>query len=258
MKKKAILVVSYGSSHREAMEKSIGAIEKRIQEEFQEYKIYRAFTGKRVVKKLKNEGVLVMTLTEALEKLKEDGIQELIVRPAYVTDGMENEKMIQEVRAVGEGFEQIAMGTPLLNSMEDCKELAQIIIEDCPVKENEILMFMGHGTSGGINLMYLKLQDIFEDMGYQNIVVGTMKGHPSFEEVIKLRKKLLGKKVILQPLMIVAGEHARKDMAGKEDSWKSKLEEKGYQVECHIKGLGEFEGVQEMFIRHIEQIISEK
>lgn len=255
MKNKAILVVSYGTSHKEAMEKSIEAIEKRIQEEFQEYKIYRAFTGKRGIKKLSQTGTAVMTLAEALERMKKDGIQELVVQPTYVTNGIENEKMIEKVRAASEEFQSITIGKPLLNDWKDCRELSQIVAKECVAEKNEILMLMAHGTKGGNHLMYLKLEEIWKDMGHENIVIGTMKGIPSFEDAKKQLENLDAKKIILQPFMIVAGEHAKKDMAGKEDSWKCELEKKGYKVECHMKGLGELSKVQEMFVRHIKEVI---
>lgn len=258
MRKKAILVVSYGTSHKEAREKSIDAIEKRIKEEFQGYKIYRAFTGKRVVKKMEQTGTRVMILAEALEKLKNDGIQELIVQPTYVTNGTENDNMIGKIKAVSGEFQRIAIGKPLLNDEGDSKKLAEVIANQCVVEENEVLLLMGHGTSAFGNLMYHKLNEVFQNMGYKNILIAAMKGEPSFQEAQRQLEHLKVKKVILKPLMIVAGEHVKKDMAGKENSWKSELEKKGYQVQCQMRGLGEFVEVQEQFIKHINEVLGLK
>lgn len=255
VRKKAILVVSYGTSHKEARERAIDGIEKRIKEEFQEYEIYRAFTGKRVVKKMEQTGTHVMILAKALERLKDEGIQKLIVQPTYVTKGNENDNMIEKVKAVSGEFQHTVIGKPLLNDEKDCWNLAEIIADDCPVEENEALILMGHGTSGYGNLMYHKLNEVFKDMGYKNIQVATMKGEPSFQEAQRKLEQLGVKKVILNPLMIAAGEHVKKDMAGKENSWKSELEKKGYRVECHMRGLGEVMKVQNQFIEHINEAL---
>lgn len=255
MKKQAILVVSYGTSHKEAWEKSISAIEKRIQEEFQEYEIYRALTGKRVIKKLSQSGVHVNTLTETLEIIKDDDIEELIVQPVYVTQGTENANLEEKVKAFSGDFQRIVVSRPLLSSEKDCRQLADIIIRACQIQENEGLILVGHGTLDNSNFIYLKLEEVFKNMGHKNILVAVMKGNPSFQEAEKKLETMKIKKVILQPFMITAGEHVKKDMAGEENSWKSELEQKGYQVECNIKGLGEFAEVQEQFIRYIKDVL---
>lgn len=252
MSRKAILVVSFGTSHEDSRKKTIEAIEQKIAEEFKEYKIYRAFTSKMIIKKLEKSGLHIMTVEEALEQMKADGIKELIVQPTHVINGIENDEMMEAIKAAAKNFQSVAIGSPLLNDTRDYKKLAKAVVEDNPVSEDEILMLMGHGTSHYSNSAYPALEYVFKEMGYSNILVGTVEGYPSFEEAVKQLEKTNKKKVTLLPLMIVAGDHANNDMAGEEDSWRSRLEQDGYQVACRMKGLGELESVQEQFIEHIK------
>ena len=252
MSGKAILVVSFGTSHEDSKKKTIEAIEERIAQEFKEYKIYRAFTSKMIIKKLADSGIAIMTVQEALQQIKADGIRELIVQPTHVINGIENDEMMENIKAVEEEFDSIAVGRPLLNDTKDYKKLAQAVIEDNVLEEDEVLMLMGHGSSHYSNSAYPALEYVFKEMGYSNILVGTVEGYPSFEEAKKQLDKTRKRKVTLLPLMIVAGDHAKNDMAGEEDSWRSILEQEGYQVSCRMKGLGELCRVQEQFVEHIK------
>lgn len=251
MSGKAILVVSFGTSHEDSRKKTIEAIEQKIAEEFTEYKIYRAFTSKMIIKKLGKLGLHIMTVEEALKQMKADGVKEVIVQPTHVINGIENDEMIEDIKAVSKDFDSVVIGKPLLSDTEDYKRLAEAVAEDNPMAEDEILMLMGHGSSHYSNSAYPALEYVFKEMGYANILVGTVEGYPSFEEARKQLEKTNKKKVTLLPLMIVAGDHANHDMAGEEDSWRSRLEQDGYQVVCRMKGLGELDKVQQQFIEHI-------
>ena len=252
MNGKAILVVSFGSSHGDSRKKTIEAIEQRIAEEFKDYKIYRAFTSNVIIRKLEKSGVCIMSVKEALEQIKADGIKELIVQPTHVIHGIENDRMQEEIKAVVKDFQRVVVGNPLLHDTQDYKKLAQAVLEDNPISEDEILMLMGHGTSHYSNSAYPALEYVFKEMGYSNVLIGTIDGYPTFEEAMKQLERTNKKKVILLPLMIVAGAHANNDMAGKKASWCSRLEQEGYQVVCRMKGLGELEGVQKQFIEHVK------
>lgn len=251
MSKKAILVVSFGTSHEDSRKKTIEAIEQKIAEEFTEYKIYRAFTSRMIIAKLAKSGIHIMTVEEALEQIKEEGVTDLIVQPTHVINGIENDGMLEKIRVVSKDFDSVVIGSPLLSDTEDYKKLAEAVVEDNPMAEDEVLMLMGHGTSHYSNSAYPALEYVFREMGYANILVGTVEGYPTFKEAKKQLEKTNKKKVTLLPLMIVAGDHANKDMAGEENSWKSRLEQEGYQVVCRIKGLGELDKVQRQFIEHI-------
>ena len=118
--------------------------------------------------------------------------------------------------------------------------------------KDEALVLMGHGTPHHANTVYAALDYMFKDQGYNNVFVGTVEGYPKLSNVIKLIKERSFKKIHLAPLMFVAGDHALNDMSGEEDSWKACFETEGYSVECHLKGLGEYEGIRRIILRHLK------
>ena len=253
MKKRAILVVSFGTSYKETREKTIAAIENSLQEAFSEYKVYRAFTSKRIKRKLEREGVFIFDVKEALEQMLPDGVAELMVQPTYMINGMEYDKMIDDIAPYLDKFENVIYGSPLLSGQEDYKELATIIRKAYPVDQDEVLVLMGHGSDHHANIAYPVFERVLKELDYQNIVVGTVKGYPTFFEVKRQLKKSKIQKVCLVPMMIVAGNHANYDMIGKEESWKAELEQEGYRVRYYLKGLGELSDVQQMFVRHAKE-----
>jgi sirohydrochlorin cobaltochelatase len=253
---KAILVVSFGTSYEETRTKNIEAIEKRIGDKYQDYKIYRAFTSKMIIKKLKEvDGIEIPTVEEALEVISKDGMTELIVQPTHIIHGIENDNMIEAIKMYEDRFQSVMIGTPLLSETLDYEEVIDIIMNHFKgLKCEEALVLMGHGSSHYSNSSYPALDYMFKEKGYPNVYVGTVEGYPSLHHVIGIMKSKNIKKIYLTPLMVVAGDHAMNDMAGEEeDSWKVIMEEEGYEVEIVMKGLGEYKEIQEMFIKHIEK-----
>ena len=255
--KKAILVVSFGTSYKETREKTIGAIEERIQKEFPRYKVYRAFTSKIILRKLEKEGLKIMNVEEALNQIKQDGIEELIVQPTHMINGIENDMMLALIEKRKGDFISVAVGNPLLHDPKDYKVLADAIGKENPVEKDEMLILMGHGSSHYSNSAYPALEYVFKDLGYHNTLIGTVEGYPAFEDVKRKMEWEKKQKAVLLPLMIVAGDHAANDMAGEEDSWKTQLEEAGYQVKCRLQGLGEMEEIQQIFVGHIKEALEE-
>lgn len=256
MKKRGILVVSFGTSYEDSRRKTIYAIERKLGSSFPECSIYRAYTSKMIIRKLKRLGVSICNVTEVLEQMKADGITEVFVQPTHIINGVENDLMIEDIKAKESLFERIEIGNPLLDQVADYKILAEAIMESETIKEDEVLALMGHGSSHYANSAYPALAYVFRDLGYENVVLGTVEGYPAFEEMKKQLDALGKKKVILLPLMIVAGEHAKKDMAGdEEDSWKNRLEQSGYEVRYKLQGLGELAKVQELFVNHLKGVI---
>jgi len=253
MGKKAILVVSFGTSYKETREKTITAIENSLKDAFSDYAVYRAFTSKMIKRKLEQEGIRIFDVKEALEQMLLDGITELLVQPTHIINGVEYDLMMEELRPYLNKFEAVRYGQPLLTSEDDYKELAAIIRKAYPVEEDEVLVLMGHGSDHHANSAYPAFEYVLRDMEYHNILVGTVEGYPAFSEVKKQLKKKRTKKVCLAPMMIVAGDHANNDMVGEEDSWKVDLEQEGYEVRYYMKGLGELLEVQNMFIRHARE-----
>lgn len=253
--KKAVLVASFGTSYEQTRKKTIEAIEKSIREEFSDYPLYRAFTSKIIKKKLEGEGLLIFDVPQALEQMRKDGVEEVLIQPTHMINGTEYDLLREETIPYLDTFQSVMIGRPLLTKHEDYIELAGIIKESYPVKEGEALVLMGHGSEHPANASYPAFQYVLNDMGYENIFVGTVEGYPSLKEVKKQLVKKGFQKVYLAPMMIVAGDHANNDMIGEKDSWKSELEEDGYQVRYSLKGLGELKGVQAMFIRNAKEAV---
>ena len=255
--KQAILVVSFGTSYHESRRKTIEAIEQAIKEKFAEYEVRRAFTSRIIIGILKErDNIHIDSVEEALERLALEGFQRVIVQPTLVMGGEENDFMLAAVKQYEDRFEQIVWGKPLLSEEEDYKRLCSVLAEDTKEYDGEEteIIFMGHGTEHEANECYSRLAEVFKQNGYDRYHVGTVEAEPAFEAVKEEVKKTDSSRMMLQPLMIVSGDHAHNDMAGEdEDSWKSQLETEGYQVICRLKGMGELEGVRLMFLDHAEE-----
>lgn len=254
--KKGILVVSFGTSHEDTRIKTIDAIEEEIAKAFPQYKLYSAYTSKMIIKKLKQSGTHILNVTEALEQMYKDGITELYVQPTHLINGTENDLMLKDIQEKEHLFEKVKVGAPLLNETEDYKFLVEAVMEQEDVAPDSMIAFMGHGSSHHSNSAYPALAYVFKELGYKNVTLGTVEGYPAFKEMKKELDDSGKKKVTLIPLMIVAGDHAKNDMAGDdEDSWKTKLERDGYEVYCKLQGLGELPKIHELLIKHIEAVM---
>lgn len=252
--KKGILVVSFGTSYGDTLKKTIGAIEESIDKAFDGYKVYRAFTSRIIKAKLDNQGTPVYNAEQAFEAMIKDGVtDEIIVQPTYVINGIEYDMLTEEIEKYRKYFKTVKCGTPLLTKPDDYRELATIIKEEFPTDNGEALVLMGHGSEHHANSAYPAFEYALNEIGYYKAYVGTVEGYPSLKELKAKLKKNNIKKVCLVPLMIVAGDHANNDMIGSKNSWKSELEEENYNVRYYLRGLGELKGVQNMFIKHIQE-----
>ena len=252
--RKGILAVSFGTSHIDTMEKTIDVLEKEIAKTFKEAAVYRAFTSNMIIKKLKRTANMeIQTVGEALEKMASDGIEEVIVQPTHVINGIENDRMLEDVMEHMHLFRKVYVGKPLLSSVEDYKKAIHAVMEKTTISEDEMLVLMGHGTDHHANSAYPTLEYTFHSLGYHQVLVGTVESFPDLRNVMAKLEISGRKKVVLMTFMFVAGDHAKNDMAGEEDSWKSELEENGYEVRVILKGLGEFEGIRKIFTEHIEE-----
>ena len=253
---KAILAVSFGTSHMDTLDKTIGAIERSIEEHFPEYRLYRAFTSGMILKKLrKTKGLEFYNVKEAMERMAADGMETVIVQPTHIINGIENDKMLEDLMMYADRFQKIRVGKPLLSSADDYKKAIHAVMEEVELAEDETLVLMGHGTDHHANSAYPTLEYTFHLLGYRQVLVGTVEGFPDFNNVLTKLEITGTKKVVLMPFMVVAGDHAKHDMAGDEDSWKSELEEAGYEVRTILKGLGELKGIRNLFVEHIEEVI---
>ena len=255
--KKAVLAVSFGTSHNDTREVTIDAIEKDMQAAFPEYPLYRAWTSKMIINKVnKRDNVHIDTVKEAMERMRADGITDVLVQPTHVINGIENDIMKEEALSYREDFHSISFGDPLLTSEQDNREVIEAVaVEFSHLKEDEVLVLMGHGTTHYANSVYAALDYTFKDKGHKNIFLGTVEAYPSMESIMKLVKEYDPSKVVLAPFMIVAGDHAKNDMAGDDpESWFSQFKNEGYKVEAVIKGLGEYPGIRKILVNHLKAL----
>ena len=251
--KKAILVVSFGTSHAETREKTIGAIEKNIEAAYPDYEIRRAFTSGMILKVLeKRDNLVIDNVAEAMNRLIGDGFHEVVVQPTHVIPGDEYDDMVRDVTMFTGRFDRIIIGKPLLYQTEDYRKVVLAVMEQFPeLKQREALVLMGHGTEHPVNAAYAAMDYQFKEMGYPNVFIGTVEGYPDTETVLRQVNAFKPDKVFLMPLMVVAGDHAVNDMAGEdEDSWKNVFESAGYPVQCILKGLGEFQAIRSIYLEH--------
>ena len=255
--KKAILAVSFGTSHNDTRKITIDAIEKDMQEAFPSYALYRAWTSKMIIKKVNaRDGVHIFTVKEAMEQMLQDGITDILVQPTHVINGIENDLMKEDALAYQEQFHSISFGDPLLTSEQDNLAVIEAITSEFKdLTKEDVLVLMGHGTTHYANAIYAALDYTFKDKGYSNIFLGTVEAYPTMESLLKMVHVYQPRKVVLAPFMIVAGDHAKNDMASDEpDSWYSQFKAEGYEVEPVLKGLGEYPGIRKLFIEHLKSI----
>lgn len=256
----AILVVSFGTSYNDSRDLTIGAIEDAIADAFPEYEVRRAFTSQIIIDKLKErDGLEIDNVAEALDRAEEDGIRELVVQPTHLMDGYEYTDLVEELSDYVDRFDRILLGTPLLTSDADYDAVIAAVAEHTASYDDgeTAVCFMGHGTEADSNAVYASLQEKLTAAGYENYYIGTVEAEPSLEDVIAaLQEKGTYTRVVLEPLMVVAGDHANNDMAGEEeDSWKTVLENEGYEVECVLEGLGQIPAIQELYVEHVQDAI---
>ena len=262
--KKAILVVSFGTSHLDTLRVTIEKAENQIRDHFNDYDIYRAFTSHKIIRKLREKyEMFIDTPEEVMAKLYEDDYEDVIIQPLHMIPGEEYIYINKIGEAYKDKFRSVKMGRPIFyyQGIENLPQDYSLFIEATKklYEENNAVVYVGHGTAHSANAVYGCLQTVFEDEGYENVFVGTVEGYPNFEAVLKRLKRKNIDEVTLAPLMVVAGDHAKNDMASDEEgSWKSMLEKEGIKVNIYLKGLGENERFNQLYINRIEDLINER
>ena len=244
--KKAILVTSFGTSHRDTREKCLDLIQREVEEKYGNENVERAYTSgiiRRIIEK--NEGVHIFDQEEGLKVLKDKGFEEIITMSLHILDGIEYSKLDDKFGKISK---------PLLLDDEDFKRIAENK-EFNDLEGNDAIVFMGHGTESEADYAYQKLQDEYLKAGKNNIFIATVEGKVTVKDVIEKMKGKGFKKILLKPFMIVAGDHAKNDMSSDdEDSWKTMLKNEGYEVTSVLKGMGEYEFIRKMFMDKLEAV----
>ncbi len=253
--KTALLCVSFGTSVPSGR-KSIAAVENALRQEMPQAGFFRAYTSKVIRSRLAAEGEQVWSVEEALEKLTDGSYDRVVVQPTHFLYGLEYEKLRAAVTVACAGFPAIKLGVPLLSNICDLQTLAAVLAREYPQTQDECLLLIGHGTQQFSDAVYPAMQTVFYMMNRRDVLVGTLKGWPDIQAVISRLQEEKCTAVRMVPMMLTAGEHALKDMAGsRADSWKSCLEREGYQTECVMRGLGMDAAVQQMYRQHLRKLL---
>ena len=257
---KEILVVSFGTSYSNSRHVTIGAIEDAIREAYPDYQVRRAFTAQIIIDKLKKEeNIEIDNVKQALDRAVANGVKTLVVQPTHLMNGLEYNDLKKELDKYKDKFDKIALGKPLLTSDEDFKQVIAAITNDTKeyLDGETAICFMGHGTEADSNKVYATLHEKLKAAGYNDYFVGTVEAKPSVDDLIaQVKESGKYKRVILQPLMVVAGDHANNDMAGDgEDSWVSKFKAAGFEVKPVLRGLGQNYDIQKIYLEHLKAAI---
>ena len=249
-----LLVVSFGTSFNDNRRLTVGAIEAAMEKAFPDSSVRRGFTADIIIEHVnRRDGVVIDNVTEALERAKKNQVKNLLVQPTHLMNGYEYGDLVEELKKHSDDFESIKIGAPLLTSDEDFVKTAQAMVDATASYDDgkTAICYMGHGTEAASNSIYAKMQKVLTDAGHSNYFIGTVEAAPAVEDVLKLVKAGKYERVVLRPMMIVAGDHANNDMAGDdEDSWKSVFTAAGFQVVCEVRGLGELEAIQQLLAAH--------
>ena len=271
-----ILVVSFGTSFNNSRAADIKGIEDALQAAYPDWSVRRAFTAQIIINHVQaRDGEKIDNVNQALDRAVNNGVKNLIVQPTHLMHGAEYDELIGELDNYKDQFESVQVAEPLLGEVgadatvinADKKAVAEILTAeavktagydslDAAKEDGAAFVFMGHGTSHTAKVSYSQMQTQMQELGYDNVFIGTVEGEPeetACEAVIDAAAEAGYTKVILRPLMVVAGDHANNDMAGgDEDSWLSMFKTSGKfdSVDTQIAGLGEIEGIQQIYVEH--------
>ena len=278
-----ILVVSFGTSFNDSRVADIKGIEDALQEAYPDWSVRRAFTAQIIINHIQaRDEECIDNMDQALERAVSNGVKNLVVQPTHLMHGAEYDELMESVEAYQDQFESVKVAEPLLGEVgedatvvnEDKKAVAEAITSeavetagydslDAAKEDGAAFVFLGHGTSHTAKVSYSQMQTQMNDLGYDNVFIGTVEVEPeetACEAVIDAVAQAGYKKVILRPLMVVAGDHANNDMAGDDDdSWKSMFNASGEfdSVDTQIAGLGEIEAIQNLYVAHAKAVIGE-
>ena len=255
-----LLVVSFGTSYNDSRRLTIGAIESDLEAAFPDWSVRRAFTSQIIIDHVKErDGEAIDNVHDALERAADNGVKTLVVQPTHLMHGIEYNDLKNELAEYADAFDRVVLAEPLLNTDRDFDTVAEAVAAATAEYDDgdTAICFMGHGTEAESNAVYSKMQTVLKEAGCEHYYIGTVEAEPSVEEVLEMVQNGSYKRVVLRPLMIVAGDHANNDMAGDEDdSWKSVFTAAGYEVECVVEGLGQIPAIRELIVEHTREAMA--
>ena len=278
-----LLVVSFGTSFNDSRAEDIGGIEKALQKAYPDWSVRRAFTAQIIINHVQaRDGEKIDNMDQALQRAVDNGVKNLIVQPTHLMHGAEYDELSEAVASYSDKFESVTIAEPLLGEVgsaddsvnSDKEAVAKAVTAeavktagyeslDAAKEDGTAFVFMGHGTSHTAKISYSQMQNQMNALGYDNVFIGTVEGEPedtACEAVIEKIQEAGYKKVVLRPLMVVAGDHANNDMAGDDDdSWKSQFEASGVfdSIETQIAGLGQIPVIQDLYVSHTHAAMEE-
>ena len=276
-----LLVVSFGTSFNASRAADIKGIEDALQAAYPDWSVRRAFTAQIIINHVQaRDGEKIDNMQQAMDRAVANGVKNLVVQPTHLMHGAEYDEMMEMIDSYRDKFESVAVAEPLLGEVgadatvinSDKEAVAKAITAsavkdagfdslDAAAAEKTAFVFMGHGTSHTAKISYSQMQTTMQTLGYDNVFIGTVEGEPeetACENVIEAVKAAGYTKVVLRPLMVVAGDHANNDMAGADDdSWLSQFQASGAfeEVDTQIAGLGEISDIQQLYIAHTKAAI---
>lgn len=255
-----ILTASFGTTYKEARNISLEAIDRAVSCKFPDFAVYKAYTSSIVKKRIyKNENLIIPGISQALNKMYENGIENVYIMPTHIIPGEEYHKILDTVYMYSSKFNILKTSKPLLSSANDFSLTADILnhyYNFSNTGNNSAIVLMGHGSGHAANKCYSQFQDTLIQKGFLNVFVSTVEGTPDFKTLLNLLKKQTFKNITLIPFMVTAGEHVHNDMAGnKKTSWKNQLINLGYNIQIITHGIGEIKEIQKLYISHLNNII---
>ena len=252
--KKVLLAVSFGTSYNATRNITIGGIENALREAFPEYEVRRAFTATSVIQTLEErDGILVDDVKTAIEKCADEGVQELVILPTQLTGGYDYQFIQETAEGYAEAFDRLSVAGPLLGDENDLAAVAEALAAKTAEYDDgsTAIVFVGEGSEARANTVYGELQEALTFLGHENCYIGTLSAEPSLEDVLEACKDKGYTRVILEDLMVVAGDHAYTEMAGDgPDTWETAFRNAGYDVTCIMDGLGQIYDIQRIYVRH--------
>ena len=243
----ALLMVHFGTTFDATRAKTIDAINEQARHAHPQLHFAEAYTSRIVMKRLAAKGIQKDTPLDALLRLRAEGCRRVVVQPTFVIDGVEMDRLRQDVEQVRPFFDSITLGTPLLYNIEDSRQVCQVLASRHPAdQKNAHVVFVGHGTEGPATALYSQLDYMLHANGYPRHHVATIEGYPTLLTLTQQLKAQRARSVTLVPLLFVAGDHASNDISVE---WKEALEKEGFSVDLHIEGLGEVPEIQNLYIR---------